>query len=205
MLINPIISFCLSFLLLLLLLLLLLQILLPSSFVTLSSLPLDYPCTQKDTFLLPACMREMWSVSSCRNCSVRGIHCDGGRPACTPCTLSGATATTKCAQENGPGDRRSGATDAATTAGRSPRSGAAENRWDHRSLVKRSSFTDTVPESHEPTAAAASATASTPLNMTMDPVPSQYRETQLIFDGINYCTVIPAPVPRYHLFLAFHC
>ncbi|KAK8031958.1 hypothetical protein PG990_001692 [Apiospora arundinis] len=131
----------------------------------------------------------MWSVSSCRNCSVRGISCDGGKPACTPCKLSGAAVATECAQRNGSRNRSSGATEtnttdsastgAATTAGRRPRSGAAENRWDHRSLVKRSSFTDTVPDRDDTTA-----TTTTPLNL--DPVPSQYRETQLIFDGINY-------------------
>ncbi|KAK8067232.1 hypothetical protein PG997_013979 [Apiospora hydei] len=127
----------------------------------------------------------MWSVRSCRNCSVRGIPCDGNKPACTSCQLSGAVAATRCAEEYGPngGGISSGAAAAATAAGR--RSGAAEKRRDHRSLVKRSSFTDTVPDRDGNT----TATTTTTTNdgpMTMDPVPSQYRETQLIFDGINY-------------------
>ncbi|KAK7954773.1 hypothetical protein PG988_015467 [Apiospora saccharicola] len=135
----------------------------------------------------------MWSVRSCRNCSVRGIPCDGNKPACTPCQLSGATAATRCAeQQDGPvRTSSSGATAvtnatgpvaaaaASATAGR--RSGAAEERRVPRSLVKRSSFTDTVPDRDETTT---TYDDTTPL--TLDPVPSQYRETQLIFDGINY-------------------
>lgn len=159
----------------------------------------------------------MWSVRSCRNCSVRGIPCDGNKPTCTPCQLSGAAATFRCAQEYGTGrSSSSGATvtnatgpaagaaaatlaAAAATAGR--RSGAAEKRRDPRSLVKRSSFTDTVPDGDE-TATCTTTNDNTPL--TLDPVPSQYRETQLIFDGINYCKlfVIPAPlVPTFSLLL----
>ncbi|KAK7911062.1 hypothetical protein PG985_013543 [Apiospora marii] len=137
----------------------------------------------------------MWSVRSCRNCSVRGVLCDGNKPACTPCQLSGAAAATRCADdEDGPGRRSSsGATAtqnvsgpaaaaAATAAGR--RSGAAERRRHHRSLVKRSSFTDTVPDRDETSSSSTNTHDNTPL--TLDPVPSQYRETQLIFDGINY-------------------
>ncbi|KAK8017720.1 hypothetical protein PG993_014046 [Apiospora rasikravindrae] len=149
----------------------------------------------------------MWSVRSCRTCSVRGIPCDGNKPACTSCQLSGAVTATRCTEDyESDGGARRGATVtnatgptpgaaavAATAAGR--RSGAAEKRRDHRSLVKRSSFTDTVPGKDENT----TTTTTNVKPLTPDPVASQYRETQLIFDGINYCTPIPYPDP-----VAFH-
>ncbi|KAK7966210.1 C6 transcription factor [Apiospora aurea] len=136
---------------------------------------------------------------------IHRIPCDGNKPACTSCQLSGAVAATRCAEEYGPGGgglsscatvtnathpaSGGAAAAAATAAGR--RSGAAEKRRDHRSLVKRSSFTDTVPD-RDGNATATTTTTTHDGPMTMDPVPSQYRETQLILDGINYCTHAPA-------------